>query len=103
LKRHDSDPVSMMCARWVSRSTTAFARRGSGKTFVHSPKGRLVVTMSEPRSLRSETTWKTSSAAPSGRARYPSSSIYADMTRVGVADRLLGAAFLIGSPAGGSA
>src|SRR3954451_5120594 len=26
----------MMCARWVSRSTTALARRGSLKTLVHS-------------------------------------------------------------------
>jgi hypothetical protein len=69
LKRHDSLPVSMMCARWVSRSTTAFANRASGKTFVHSAKGRLVVTISEPRSLRSEMTWKTSSAAPAGSAR----------------------------------
>jgi len=41
----------MMWALWVMRSTTAFARRGSGKTLVHSPKGRLVVTISEPRSL----------------------------------------------------
>ncbi len=38
-KRHDSDPVSMMCARWVTRSTTALARRASGKTLPHSPKG----------------------------------------------------------------
>ena len=30
---------------------------------------RLVVTISEPRSWRSESTWKTSSAAPSGSAR----------------------------------
>ncbi|HZR91353.1 MAG TPA: hypothetical protein VFA44_02980 [Gaiellaceae bacterium] len=53
----------------MSRSTTAFANRASGKTFVHSAKGRLVVTISEPRSLRSEMTWKTSSAAPAGSAR----------------------------------
>ena len=37
------------------------------------------MTISEARSLRSEMTWKTSSAAPSGRARYPSSSTYADI------------------------
>ncbi len=67
--RHDSSPVSMMCALWVIRSTTAFASLGSGNTFVHSPNGRLVVTISDPRSLRSEMTWKTSSAAPSGRFR----------------------------------
>jgi hypothetical protein len=47
LKRQDSVPVSMMWARWVRRSTTALARRGSGKILVHSPKGRLVVTISE--------------------------------------------------------
>jgi hypothetical protein len=45
LKRQDSVPVSMMCALWVKRPTTAFARRASGKTFVRSPKGRLVVTL----------------------------------------------------------
>ena len=39
--------MSMMCARWVRRSTTALASRGSGKTLVHSPKGRLVVTISD--------------------------------------------------------
>ena len=39
--------MSMMCARWVSRSTTALASRGSGKTFVHSPNGRFVVTISD--------------------------------------------------------
>jgi hypothetical protein len=78
-KRQDSAPVSMMCARWVMRSTTAFARRASGNTLVHSPKGRLVVTIRLARSLRSEMTWKTSSAAPSGSARYPSSSHYADI------------------------
>ena len=38
--------MSMMWARWVRRSTTALASRGSGKTFVHSPNGRLVVTIS---------------------------------------------------------
>ena len=46
-KRQDSLPVSMMCARWVMRSTTAFASRASGKTLVHSPNGRLVVTISD--------------------------------------------------------
>ena len=46
-KRQDSVPVSMMWARWVRRSTTALASRGSGKTFVHSPNGRLVVTISD--------------------------------------------------------
>ena len=30
--------MSMMCARWVRRSTTAFARRGSGNTFVHAAR-----------------------------------------------------------------
>jgi hypothetical protein len=35
----------MMCARWVSRSTTAFASRASGNTLVHSPNGRFVVTI----------------------------------------------------------
>jgi hypothetical protein len=68
-KRQDSVPVSMMCARWVRRSTTALASLGSAKTLVHSPKGRFVVTISDPRSWRSESTWKTSSAAPSGSAR----------------------------------
>ena len=43
--RQASLPVSMMCARWVRRSTTAFASWGSGNTLVHSPSGRLVVTM----------------------------------------------------------
>ncbi len=57
-KRQDSVPVSMMCARCVSRSTTAFASLGSLKTFVHSPNGRFVATISEPRSWRSERTWK---------------------------------------------
>lgn len=42
-KRQDSLPVSMMCARWVRRSTTALARRASGKTFVDSPNGRFVI------------------------------------------------------------
>src|SRR5215211_1832285 len=51
-KRQDSEPVSMMWARWVRRSTTALARRGSGKTLVHSPNGRFVVTITEPRSWR---------------------------------------------------
>src|SRR5450755_497118 len=73
-KRQDSVPVSMMCALWVIRSTTAFASRASGNTLVHSPNGKFVVTIRLPRSLRSEMTWKTSSAAPSGNARYPSSS-----------------------------
>jgi hypothetical protein len=58
-----------MWALWVIRSTTALARRGSGNTLVHSPNGRLVVQIRLPRSLRSEMTWKTSSAAPSGSAR----------------------------------
>ena len=49
-KRQDSVPVSMMCALWVIRSTTALARRGSGNTLVHSPNGRFVVTISDPRS-----------------------------------------------------
>ena len=30
-KRQDSVPVSMMCARWVRRSTTALASRGVGE------------------------------------------------------------------------
>jgi hypothetical protein len=68
-KRQDSLPVSMMCARWVSRSTTAFASLASGNTFVHSPNGRFVVTIIEARSLRSLMTWNTSSAAPAGSAR----------------------------------
>ena len=68
-KRQDSLPVSMMCARCVRRSTTAFASRASGNTFVHSPNGRFVVMIRLPRSWRSERTWKTSSAAPAGRAR----------------------------------
>ena len=33
--------MSMMCARWVRRSTTALARRASGKTLVHSPNGQV--------------------------------------------------------------
>jgi transposase len=46
----------------------------SHSSHVHSnlcalPNGRLVVTMVAPFSLRSEMTWKTSSAAPSGKAR----------------------------------
>ena len=53
-KRHDSVPVSMMCARWVRRSTTAFASRGSGNTLVHSPNGSEVVIANAARSLRSD-------------------------------------------------
>jgi hypothetical protein len=53
----------------VSRSTAAFARRASENTLVHSPNGRLVVTIRLARSLRSERTWKISSAAPSSSAR----------------------------------
>ena len=33
--------MSMMCARWVIRSTTALAIRGSGNTLVHSPNVRF--------------------------------------------------------------
>jgi hypothetical protein len=40
----------MMCALCVIRSTTAFARRASGNTLVHSPNGRFVVTISDQRS-----------------------------------------------------
>jgi hypothetical protein len=68
-RRQDSLPASMMCARWVSRSTTAFARRASEKTLVHSPNGRLVVTIRLARSLRSERTWKVRSAGRRRRAR----------------------------------
>jgi 7-keto-8-aminopelargonate synthetase-like enzyme len=35
-----------MWARWVSRSTTAFARRGSGKTFVQHGTARIRTQMS---------------------------------------------------------
>ncbi len=33
--------MSMMCALWVILSTTAFARRASGNTFVHSPERQV--------------------------------------------------------------
>ena len=57
VKRQDSVPVSMMWARWVTRSTTALARRGSGKTRPHSPNGRLVVMISEARNYMATAWW----------------------------------------------
>ena len=61
-------PVSMMWALEASRSTTALHRRGSGKTFVHSPKGRFVVVMVDDSSERSSSTWKSSSKSSSASA-----------------------------------
>jgi len=55
--------VSMMWARWVSLSTTAFARRASGNTFVIL-RTEVRVTIIDARSFRSLMTWNTSSAAP---------------------------------------
>ena len=66
LKRNDSVPVSMMCARSVSRSTSAWQSRGFGMTCPHSENGRLVVTMTAARSARSAITWNRSSAPSLG-------------------------------------
>ena len=66
-KRNDSVPVSMMCARSVSRSISAWQSRGLGRTWVHSENGRLVVTMTAARSARSAMTWNSSSAPSLGQ------------------------------------
>ena len=50
LKRQLSLPVSMMSQWWVSRSSSAVVILASPKTAGHSPKARLVVTMTEVRS-----------------------------------------------------
>src|SRR5439155_18729395 len=55
-KRNDSVPVSIMCARSVTRSSRALHNRALGNTVVHSEKGRLVVTISAALSARSDTT-----------------------------------------------
>ena len=47
LKRKDSFPVSRMSQWWVMRSSKAVVILASPKTPTHSPKDRLVVTMSE--------------------------------------------------------
>jgi len=70
-KRPDSVPVSMTWALWMRRTRTALERRAPVKTLVHSPKPRLLETKGDPGSSRSEIPWKTSSARPSGNARYP--------------------------------
>ena len=46
-KRQDSVPVSMMCVVGESGQRRPWAIRASGNTLVHSPNGRLVVTISE--------------------------------------------------------
>jgi hypothetical protein len=63
VRRHDPFAVESRIAR------VPFASRGSENTLVRSPNGWFVVMISDPRSLRSPMTWKTSSAAPSGEAR----------------------------------
>ena len=50
LNRQLSFPVSTMSQWWVSRSRSAVVILGSPKTAGHSPKARLVVTMTEVRS-----------------------------------------------------
>jgi hypothetical protein len=50
LKRHLSLPVSTMSQWWVSRSRSAVVILAPPKTLGHSPKARLVVTMTEVRS-----------------------------------------------------
>jgi len=46
-------PVAIIFERWVMRSTTAAATRTFAKTLSHSPKGRLIATMSEEDSFQS--------------------------------------------------
>src|SRR6202011_4466332 len=50
LKRQLSLPVSMISQWWVSRSSSAVVILASPNTLGHSPKARLVVTMTEVRS-----------------------------------------------------
>ena len=50
LKRQLSLPVSTISQWWVSRSSSAVVILASPKTLGHSPKARLVVTMTEVRS-----------------------------------------------------
>ncbi len=54
---------------WVTELTGKVNLPDWPEGMVHSPNGKLVVPIRLPRSLRSEVTWNTSSAAPSGRAR----------------------------------
>jgi len=63
--RNDSVPVSMMCARSVSRSSMALHNRAFGNTCGHSENGRFVVTTTAAFSARSAITWKSSSAPAS--------------------------------------
>src|SRR5450432_1587134 len=55
-KRNDSVPVSIICARSVTRSSSALHNRGFGNTVVHSENGRFVVRITAARSARSEIT-----------------------------------------------
>src|SRR5882762_8615423 len=63
-----------MCARSVTRSSSALHKRGLGNTVVHSEKGRLVVTIRAVFSARSEITWNRNSAPTSASGTYPTSS-----------------------------
>jgi len=60
----------MMCAWSVRRSSTALQSRALVKTWGHSEKGRLVVTMTAAFSALSAMTWKSSSAATSASGTY---------------------------------
>jgi len=63
-------PLPSLDAAFVLKATLAASGvRKRPDRVAHSPKGRLLVRIGDPRSWRSEITWNTSSAAPSGRAR----------------------------------
>src|SRR5664280_341889 len=80
-RRYDDEPVSRMWARYVSRSTTAAASRGSVNVWPHSLNGAFDATAIEARSSRSVSTWNRSSAPRLSRCRYPSSSRYSRSSR----------------------
>src|SRR5215218_1576770 len=60
LKRQLSLPVSTMSQWWVKRSSSAVVILASPKTLGHSPKAKLVVTMTEVRSYSRLTRWNRS-------------------------------------------
>jgi hypothetical protein len=60
--RYESLPVSMMCARSVTRSNSALQSRALGITWVHSENGKLVVRITAAFFARSAITWKRRSA-----------------------------------------
>ena len=87
-RRQLSPFISRMWTWRVSRSSRAPARRSDPKTWVHSSKGRLVVTRMDPRSQRWLKTSKSSSAPVGDRGTKPSSSTMSRLSRVSCRCRL---------------